>query len=279
MEIGAPAEGAEHEDRQRRDEVGVPTTVDLVGCGPGDVLLAGPAVRALAEGAPGVVLLVDPEAEEAAGLLPEVDEVRVVTRRDGTATVALRPGHAGRGHDADRMLAAALEAGGRVPPEDDGRLRLRQPLPDVEELVPSEPYVVLHPGARHPERCWPAAACAETAQLLLAEGWAVVVTGGPGEVGLTARVTAGGGSRLVDLGGLTSLAQLAAVLDGAHVAVAASTAPAQLAAAAGTPVVLLLAPEADPGRRAPYGVPSVMLDLPWVTPLDALASVGKLVPR
>ena len=267
--------------QRRRDEVGVGTTVDLVGCGTSEVLLAGPAIRALAGRARPVVLLVDPDAQEAAALLPGVADVQVVPAAAdhpaGPPALALRPRGDAPGHDVERLISAALDAGGRLPSEDDGLLRLRAPLPAVEELVPPEPYVVLHPGARDPAHCWAAASCAEAARLLLTEGWAVVVTGGPGDVGLTARVAAGSGSRLVDLGGLTSFAELAAVLAGARAVVAASTAAAQLAAAAGTPVVALLPPGADePERRAPYGVPSVLLELPSVTAADVLASVGKL---
>ena len=43
----------------------------------GDVLLAGPAVRAIAAGAREVTLLCGPRGEQAARLLPEVDEVMV----------------------------------------------------------------------------------------------------------------------------------------------------------------------------------------------------------
>lgn len=44
----------------------------------GDVLLAGPAVRAIAAGSEHVTLLVPPAGEQAARLLPGVDEIIVV---------------------------------------------------------------------------------------------------------------------------------------------------------------------------------------------------------
>jgi ADP-heptose:LPS heptosyltransferase len=62
-----------------------------------------------------------------------------------------------------------------------------------------------------------------------------------------------------DLGGRLSLAELAAVLDAAAVAVVANTGPAHLAAAVGTPVVSLFAPVVPAARWAPYGVPTVLL--------------------
>jgi ADP-heptose:LPS heptosyltransferase len=63
----------------------------------------------------------------------------------------------------------------------------------------------------------------------------------------------------VDLGGRTTLAQLADVLDRATAVVVANTGPAHLAAAVGTPVVSLFAPTVPARRWAPYGVPVVLL--------------------
>jgi ADP-heptose:LPS heptosyltransferase len=138
---------------------------------------------------------------------------------------------------------------------DDGRLRVR-PAPDVSALVGPGPYVVVHPGASVPARAWSPDRCAEAVEALVASGHRVVVTGGPAEVPLTATV-AGCGS--VDLGGRTSLAELAGVLAGADAVVVGNTGPAHLAAAVGTPVVSLFAPVVPAARWAPYGVPSVLL--------------------
>jgi ADP-heptose:LPS heptosyltransferase len=91
---------------------------------------------------------------------------------------------------------------------------------------------------------------------LHAAGHRVVVTGGPGETALTARVS---GDAARDLGGATDLAGLAAVLDRASVVIAPNTGPAHLAAAVGTPVVSLFAPVVPSARWAPYGVPAVLL--------------------
>jgi hypothetical protein len=67
------------------------------------------------------------------------------------------------------------------------------------------------------------------------------------------------GRSVTDLGGRTTFAELAAVLAGACVVVAADSGPAHLAAAVGTPVVSLFAPVVPAGRWAPYGVPVVIL--------------------
>ncbi len=194
--------------------------------------------------------------------------------------------------EPERALSLARAAGFELPPGDDGRLAVRRPLPPVAH----EPgYVVVHPGASVPARAWPADRCAEAVAALTAEGHRVLVTGGPGERELTAAVA---GSHGVDLGGETSLAEMAAVLDGAAAVVVGNTGPAHLAAAVGTPVVSLFAPVVPSARWAPYGVPTVLLGdqsapcrdtrarecpvpghpcLTSVSPADVVAAVEKLV--
>ncbi|CAA9223018.1 MAG: Putative transferase, partial [uncultured Corynebacteriales bacterium] len=118
----------------------------------------------------------------------------------------------------------------------------------------------------------------------------------PAETGLTAAVA--GPSGAADLGGRTSLAELAGVLAGAGAVVVGNTGPAHLAAAVGTPVVSLFAPVVPAERWAPYGVPTVLLGdqdapcrasrarecpvpghpcLDGVTVEDVVAAVDKLV--
>ncbi len=285
----------------------------------GDMLLSGPALRALAAGSHRLTVLTGPLGAEAAGLLPGVDDVTVwrcpwiaanpepVDRSDVDAVVrnlrrrrldaavvftsfhqsalptalllrlagirvvaAISDDYPGSLLDVrhrveddipepERALSLARAAGFELPDGDDGRLALRQPLPDVGQLrLPGRPYVVLHPGASVPARAWPARRWTATCSLLSASGQRVVVTGGPTERELTAAVaTAGTGA--VDLGGRTSLPELAAVLAGADAVVVANTGPAHLAAAVGTPVVSLFAPTVPAVRWAPYGVRHLLL--------------------
>ncbi|MEW9551659.1 glycosyltransferase family 9 protein [Nonomuraea sp. NPDC050783] len=286
----------------------------------GDVLLAGPAVRAVAARAAEVVFLAGPHGRAAAELLPGVD--RVVEWRapwidhtpppvseeqvaDLLARVAgvdeaviltsfhqsalplallLRLAGVGRisaisndypgslldvRHrwdesvdvpEAERMLAVARAAGFEPPPGDDGRLAVRRPLPDVRKIMPRLPdagrggYVVVHPGTSAPARTWPADRHRQTVRELVEDGHRVVVTGT--ERDLTAHVA---GDDALDLGGATTLAELAAVIERAGVLVAGNTGPAHLAAAVGTPVVSLFAPVVPAARWAPYGVPVVLL--------------------
>ncbi|HJR40143.1 MAG TPA: glycosyltransferase family 9 protein [Nocardioidaceae bacterium] len=283
----------------------------------GDVLLAGPAVRAAAAGSDHLTVLAGPNGSAAARLLEGVDDVlewtcpwiapdadpvdaleitalveRLAGRRFDKALVLtsfhqsplptalllrlagvrwvgaisedypgslldLRHRVAGDLPEAERALSLALAAGFELPEGDDGSLRVRRPLPDVSHLVPTTPYVVLHPGTSVPARAWPVERFAETRRMLEDTGWTVVVTGAPGEKSLTELVC--DGTAAVDLAGRTSLDELAAVLDRAAAVVVANTGPAHLAAAVGTPVVSLFAPTVPAARWAPYRVPRVLL--------------------
>ncbi|MER7548161.1 glycosyltransferase family 9 protein [Spirillospora sp. NPDC127506] len=277
----------------------------------GDVLLAGPAVRAVAARADEVVLLCGPRGRAAADMLPGVDRVvewcapwidpdhvpvekaavdRIVRELRGfdraliltsfhqsPLPLALLLRLAGtpwiggicedypgslldlRHPDTDvpeplRMLALAEDAG--FPSPADTRLRVREPLPDTDHLTGGPAYVVVHPGTSVPARAWPPERCAEAVRLLRAAGHRVVVTGHGDEKELTAFVAGEDG---LDLGGRTSLPELASVLAGASAVVAGNTGPAHLAAAVGTPVVSLFAPTVPAARWAPFGVPLALL--------------------
>jgi ADP-heptose:LPS heptosyltransferase len=78
-----------------------------------------------------------------------------------------------------------------------------------------------------------------------------VVTGAPAESALTARVAGAAG---IDLGGRTTLAELADVLAEAEVVVVGNTGPAHLASAVGTPVASLFAPTVPAVRWRPWRV-------------------------
>jgi len=283
----------------------------------GDVLLTGPALRALAASAHRLTLLCGPRGAAAARLLPGVDEV-VVHRAewidpeppplDRDRTLALVDRLAGLGvdravvftsfhqsplpmalllrlagvpwvgaisedypgslldlrhrgldddlHEVERALSLAAAAGAALPAGDDARLGVLPP-PDVAALVPGGPYIVVHPGASVPARAWAPSAHRRLVAELTAAGTAVVVTGGPDETALTAAVAAGAvePGQAVDLGGRTSLAQLAGVLRAARAVVVGNTGPAHLAAAVGTPVVSLFAPTVPAARWRPWRVP------------------------
>lgn len=164
-------------------------------------------------------------------------------------------------HDVHHEVEAALDlayAAGATPSAGDAVLRVRQPLPPTPTWTPRDPFVVVHPGASVPARSLTAAHARSIVDALADAGWAVVVTGGPGERALGSAV-APRRAEVVDATGRTSLAELAALLDAAACVVVPNTGPAHLAAAVGTPVVSLFSPVVPAERWAPFGVPRVVL--------------------
>jgi ADP-heptose:LPS heptosyltransferase len=279
----------------------------------GDVLLAGPAIRAVAASGARVTLLCGPRGRRAAELLPGVDQVIVraaewidpepepvsraailafvdelaalaldealvltsfhqsplplalLLRMAGVPCVAATstdyPGSLldvrhridDDVHEVERSLSLVATLGHRLAPGDDGRLAVRAARPPAG--LPSR-FVAVHPGASVPARAWAPEHHAELVALLTAAGRDVVVTGGPGEEPLTAQVA---GTDALDLGGRTTLAELAELLAGAEAVVVGNTGPAHLAAAVGTPVVSLFAPTVPAVRWRPWSVPHVLL--------------------
>jgi ADP-heptose:LPS heptosyltransferase len=155
--------------------------------------------------------------------------------------------------EPERALSLARAAGCALPAGDDGGLRVRatDPVPPrLAAAIGTGPFVVFHPGAAVPARRPSAGRSAAMVAALVDAGHRVVVTGGPDEAALTASVAR---DVAADLGGRTSLAELAAVFAAARVVVAPNTGPAHLAAAVSTPVVSLFAPVVPAAQWRPYG--------------------------
>jgi ADP-heptose:LPS heptosyltransferase len=283
------------------------------------VLLAGPAVRAIAGGVDRVTLLCGPRGRQAAALLPGVDEIVVwrapwidpepepvdpaevgglvatlkaaridravilgsfhqsplptalVLRLAGIGHVAATsvdyPGSlldvrhriSDDMHEVERSLDLVQALGYRLPTADDCALRILRPAAGRPTAAFAGDYVVVHPGASAPARAWEPERCADLVQRLAEEGRRVVVTGGPAERELTARVAGPPRPEVLDLGGETTLAELAELLAAADAVVVGNTGPAHLAAAVGTPVVSLFAPTVPAVRWRPWRVPHELL--------------------
>jgi ADP-heptose:LPS heptosyltransferase len=281
----------------------------------GDVLLAGPAIRALAHGADRVTLLCGPRGRQAAKLLPGVDRVvvwrapwidpepetidraqvealvdRLAALRLGAAVVFgsfhqsplptalvlrmagvpfiaatcvdypgslldLRHSIGDDVHEVERALDLAAAAGFPLPPGDDGALAIRR----AAATSSAGGFVAVHPGASVPARAWAPKRHAELVRALVEGGRRVVVTGTPGETRLTSFVAGPPCAEVTDLGGRTSLAELAELLAAADCVVVGNTGPAHLAAAVGTPVVSLFAPTVPAVRWRPWRVPHELL--------------------
>jgi len=332
----------------------------------GDVLLTGPAVRAVAATGAEVWFLAGPRGADAARLLPgvsrvltasvpwvgddahfssddvlglarrlrrsEIDEaiiltsfhqsplplaytlrlagIRPITGASVDAAGDLLDRRLIPGEDFDedqpeplRDLRIVSAAGYQPSDDDDLLLAVHQKLPVVDDLLGDAVdtagdagFVVVHPGAAVPARAWPAGHHEDAVRMLAERGHRVVVTGGPDERELTARVA---GDHALDLGGRLSFDELAAVLQRAAVTVVGNTGPAHLSAAVGTPVVSLFSPVVPSIRWRPYGVPIVLLGdqqaacrlsrarqcplpghpcLASVTPARVVAAVEELLP-
>ena len=150
------------------------------------------------------------------------------------------------------MARAAWESGAR-------RLGIA-PVPD------GDPVLGLCPGANGHARRWPITRFEDLAHRLTTATRRTLVFGGADDVELTGRVAGKGGRKAVDLGGRTSLLELAGALLSCDLLVTNDTGPMHLAAALGVPVLALEGP-ADVGQTRPLG-PTVRLvgrfDLPCV---------------
>jgi heptosyltransferase-1 len=127
---------------------------------------------------------------------------------------------------------------------------------DTAQLIPGEtgrPLAVLHPGARWVSKLWPASSWARLAEWLADEGFQVAMTGSRADEHLVAEVTGKTQAPVLNLAGRTSLAELAAILRRARLAVTTDTGAMHLAAGLGTPVVAVFGPTA-PWRTGPFGV-------------------------
>ncbi|PYF98990.1 ADP-heptose:LPS heptosyltransferase [Georgenia satyanarayanai] len=195
-------------------------------------------------------------ARAAGAQLPPGDDGRLAVRRPLPDATPLLTDSAPL--PAEEQLSARREGSHPLPatplPAESSLVTGGAPL--VQEQLSARrrgEYVVLHPGASVPARAIAPEHARAIAGALVAAGWDVVVTGGPGEQAPAA------GPGVHDLTGRTDLPQLAAVLDGAACVVVGNTGPAHLAAAVGTPVVSLFSPVVPAERWAPYGVPTVVL--------------------
>ena len=168
----------------------------------------------------------------------------------------------------DRCAALALPRGEALP-SDWPLPELRVPAAEItgwrqrQGLADGRPAVALAPGAVGPSKRWPAAAYADLARRLTADGTAVWVLGGPAEAPL-ARIVADAGPHVHDLTG-TDLRNAILALAGADVAVSNDSGLLHVAAALGTSAIGIFGPT-SPWHWAPLNpiaaVIQAKIDLP-----------------
>ena len=284
----------------------------------GDVLMTGPALRALRAAAPRATLdlLASPGGAAAAALLPEVDGLVVHSPAWQLAGPAVDPDPAeqdalvarlaAEGYDAAVVLtsfsqspwpaAGVLRAAGvpvraglskefggtglthwvPSPPDDlhqvDRMLHLLARVgvaPDGTDLRVRVPegaprrggdYAVVLPGASCSSRRWSPDRWAEVCRGLRAAGLHVVVTGPGTERDLVGGIAAASGAE--PLAGALDLAGLAALLDGAAVALTGNSGGMHLADALRTPLVVLFAGTELEQQYAPRTTTAAVLRRP-----------------
>lgn len=180
-------------------------------------------------------------------------------------------------HQVDRALH--LLAGVGVPSASSG-LSLTVPAAARESgaaalrasgVDPKAPYALLAPGASCPSRRYPAERFAAVAHHLAAAGLPVAVVGSERERDLVAAVAAGSTAGVSGLAGAVDVPGLAALVDGAAVAVTNNSGGMHLADALGTPVVALFAGTELEEQFRPRTTTAALLHVPTAcTPCHAM---------
>ncbi|NNN19523.1 MAG: glycosyltransferase family 9 protein [Acidimicrobiaceae bacterium] len=170
-------------------------------------------------------------------------------------------------------------------PQGQPRIRRDALLSALSVELP-KPFIVFHPwaaGYRHDLREWPPALWLELAHTLVAVGYAIVITGGPGDrkrsEALASLADNVDGSALHVLAGSITLAQTVRVLAEAAAVISVNTGIMHVAAALGCPLVALHGPT-NPRRWGPLSNCAVIvgpgadkggayLDLGYEYPLHA----------
>lgn len=136
-------------------------------------------------------------------------------------------------------------------------------------------YALLAPGgaAHRSEKRWPAERFGALARRLADRGMAVVLVGAERDALGAVRAVC---PAAIDLGGATSLPELAALARGAVLAVGNDSGPMHLAAVAGCPTLVLFSAASDPDLTAPRGPAVTILRADRLAELDVEEVVAAL---
>jgi ADP-heptose:LPS heptosyltransferase len=120
--------------------------------------------------------------------------------------------------------------------------------------LPEGPYICIHPGARDPNRRWPAENFAYVAGRLAAEGHTVVLTGSEDERALLQEVSSHTQYPVfntVQCLGQIDLGDLASIVGHSAFLISNDTGVSHIAAALRVPSVIIFSPFSNPARWAP----------------------------
>ncbi len=120
-------------------------------------------------------------------------------------------------------------------------------------LLPGEPFIVLHPGARRESKRWPSQYFSELIQSLARGGYPrPLLVGDRGEAPLLEEVATRTGIVVPQLPGRLSLDLLPLLLSRAILFIGNDSGPLHMAALAGTPTISFFG-SSDPRRTGPFG--------------------------
>ena len=114
-------------------------------------------------------------------------------------------------------------------------------------------YVVFVPGSAHGDKCWPVERFAALADKISSQfGLPIVAVGTESEKGIVEKIKDLTEVPIANFAGVTSLAELIALLKAARLVVSNDTGPGHIAAALGVPLAMMFS-WSNPARIAPYG--------------------------
>ena len=165
---------------------------------------------------------------------------------------------------------------GDAPPADASWITRRT----LEPRTRPRPHILLVPGevADPAESRWHPSAYGDLAHALRAQGYDVIILGGPEEAPLAHAIQRRAQAR--DLTGRTDHAQIAALAARADLAIGAATGRMHLVAAAGAPTLILSPKDADPHRFGPRGHVAVLYaeTLEDLSVEEVLRAADRLMP-
>jgi heptosyltransferase-2 len=127
----------------------------------------------------------------------------------------------------------------------------------AERFNPQPPLLAVHLGAGTSAKRWPKNHWKTLIERVLADGWRIVIVGGPEDPPLSRVLTPH--ERLVDWSGRLGVTQTTALLERADLFIGADSGPAHLAASAGVASVILFSGTNDPRQWRPWSRNSLVL--------------------
>lgn len=195
--------------------------------------------------------------------------------------VGVAPGASHRNTSPERTQGRAFD--GHV--QTLGLAGITNIIPDTLEWMKSNlsrfdlqsPYVLLVPGCspQHPRKRWPPEQYRQAAERLIAQGYQIVLIGGPAEAQTNAEISDGINAR--NLTGKTDLYDIAALARGAAGAIGNDTGPSHIVSLTGCPTVVLYCNRASTIRKhGPLGLQTQAIEVDDLAALPAENVVKEL---